>query len=205
LFLDEISLFRRDVLDSLRGPLEDGSIRVVRSGGMVTFPARIALIGAMNPCPCGRYGDPRHPCRCDAGQLHRYATKVSGPLLDRFDMQVAMEALTRKELLDQPPGESSEEVRDRVEVARATQHRRFGATNATVSQKSLRRSVNATPEARQTLGDAVDAFGLSGRGFVRVMRVARTIADLNGSERVEDSHIWEALTFRLPDFLAEVA
>jgi magnesium chelatase family protein len=142
LFLDEISLYRRDVLESLRGPLEDGVVRIARSGGVISYPCRFSLIGAMNPCPCGFRGDESRPCDCTGPEIQRYRSRLSGPLLDRFDMQVVMTRLTKKELLGPPEGESSATVRARVERARTVQAERYGSsivTNASASE------VNSTP------------------------------------------------------------
>lgn len=198
LFLDEIALFRTDALDSLRGPVEDGYVRIARSGGVVRYPATFSLIAAMNPCPCGYRNDPRRPCGCTGQQLHHYNTRLSGPLLDRFDMEVKMLCPTKDELLGKSEGESSEVVRARVSKARDLQRDRYGshATNASCSRRQLNRALDLHKEAKALLGDAVDRTMLTGRGLVRTMRVARTIADLAGSSSVDEEHIGRALGFR---------
>jgi magnesium chelatase family protein len=200
LFLDEISLYRRDVLESLRGPLEDGVVRIARSGGVISFPCRFALIGAMNPCPCGFHGDSSHECSCTVTEVSRYRSRLSGPLLDRFDMQVVMTRLTKTELLGPPEGETSAVVRGRVERARAMQAERYGsavATNSSASRSWFDATVMVEEGARRELGSAIDSLALSGRGVDRLLRVARTVADLDGSETISRSHLFSALSFRL--------
>jgi magnesium chelatase family protein len=208
LFMDEISLYRRDVLESLRSPLEDGVVRIARSGGVITFPCRFALIGAMNPCPCGCRGDASHECSCTSTEVSRYRSRLSGPLLDRFDMQVLMTRLTKKELLGPPEGETSAIVRKRVERARAMQVKRYGstvATNASASRGVLDATLKVDEGARRELGSAIDSLALSGRGVDRLLRVARTVADLDSSEVITRSHLFSALSFRLLTSDQEVA
>lgn len=202
LFLDEIALFRRDVLDSLRGPLEDGVVRIARSGGLVTFPARFSLVAAMNPCPCGYYGSADRPCTCSDAGLRSYRNRISGPLMDRFDIQAPVNRLGRDELLGEPQGDSSEAVRERVERARCMQWERYGShlvTNATVAPSVLDDCVRLSDAGRRMLGDAIDALKLSGRGLDRVRRLARTLADLEGRAEVQEPHLGEALLFRNHD------
>lgn len=198
LFLDEIALFRSEVLESLRGPLEDGVVRIARSNGVVDYPARFSLVAAMNPCPCGYIDDPTRECSCTGSQLHHYGARLSGPLLDRFDMEYTMSPLTRSELLGAPRGETSDDVRERVARARAVQSTRYGPlrTNASCSKRQLDRALSLTPEAECAVGDAMEGMLLSGRGVVRAMRVARTIADLAGSASIEADHMGEALNYR---------
>ena len=199
LFLDELSLYRKDVLETLRAPLEEGVIRIARSGGVITFPCRFSLIAAMNPCPCGYLGDSRRACRCSAWQLEGYRSKLSGPLLDRFDMQVTMARLGRKELLGEPDGESSYEIRKRVESARALQAERYSSTtvtNASATKAQLESAIELSASARHTLGSAIDSLALSGRGLDRVLRVGRTLADLEQRGGVIDDDIAEALAHR---------
>jgi magnesium chelatase family protein len=198
LFLDEIALFRSDVLESLRGPLEDGCVRIARSGGVVSYPSRFSLIAAMNPCPCGYVDDPTRECRCSGMQLHHYNSRLSGPLLDRFDMEVTMKAATRKDLLGMPEGDVSATVQARVSEARAKQTERYGPlhTNASCSKRQIEDAARLTDVARTLLGDAVDNMLLTGRGLMRAIRVARTIADLSGSQTVTDEHMGRALSFR---------
>ena len=208
LFLDELSLYRRDVLEALRGPLEDGAVTIARSGGTITFPCRFSLVAAMNPCPCGYLGDGRRPCSCSARTLDLYRARLSGPLLDRFDLHVTMGRPDRRDLLGEPSGDGSEVVRHRVVEARRRQGIRYGSagtTNASCSKVTLERGVNLTASGRAVVEIATDALVLSGRGVDRVLRVARTIADLEGSETTEDDHVAEALSLRAPDSADEVA
>ena len=200
LFLDEISLFRNDVLDSLRAPLEEGVVRLARSGGVVTYPARFSLVAATNPCPCGYADDRRNQCRCSDRQLAAYDAKLSGPLLDRIDMQVALTPLTRSELLGESRGEPSTAVRERVEKARIIQLERYGSsikTNASVSRGELDASLHLDASAKAQLGSAIDEGTLSGRGLTRLLRVARTIADLQADPVVTSDHLGRALLLRL--------
>lgn len=199
LFLDELTLYSKAVLESLRAPLEDKVVRIARSGGSVTYPCRFSLIAAMNPCPCGYEGDLRRACKCEEYRKENYRARLSGPLLDRFDMQVAMQRLTGKELMSAPDGEDSVTVRGRVEAARAVQARRYGsslATNASVSTRVLRDEIALSVEADGFARRAVDQSLLTGRGLDRLMRVARTIADLDGLPMVDEVHIGRALQLR---------
>jgi magnesium chelatase family protein len=201
LFLDELPLYRMEVLESLRQPLEDGQVRIARSGGVVTYPCRFSLIAAMNPCPCGFANSLGRSCRCRDADVRRYVGKLSGPLLDRVDMQVVVERLTKKELLGEAEGEMSASIRERVEVARSTQWVRFGpgGTNSSASSRLFDEHRRLTSEAHHELSRGIDREELSGRGLQRVVRVARTIADLDGSESIEATHILEALGFRAAD------
>ncbi len=201
LFLDELPLFRADVLETLRAPLEDGVATIVRSGGCVTFPCRFSLIGAMNPCRCGFLGDRRRQCRCSPRDLEIYRNKLSGPLLDRFDMQVEMPRLTKRELLGEPDGECSQSVRARVVAARALQAERYGSssvTNASAPKARIEKLSALSSDARECLSAAVEN-GLSGRGLDRTLRVARTMADLRGDESVTVVDIAQALSYRRID------
>jgi magnesium chelatase family protein len=202
LFLDELTLYRAEVLDALRAPLEEGVVRIARSGGAISYPCRFSLVAAMNPCACGFTGDKRRPCRCSERRLEMYRSKLSGPLLDRFDMQMGMSRLTRAELLAAPGGESSSAVLRRVEQARAVQTDRYGCsstTNASAARSSLEPSLMLTPSARTILGEAVDGLLLTGRGVDRVLRLARTVADLAGEEQILEEHVGEALSLRVLD------
>ena len=200
LFLDEVSEFRRDVLEGLRQPLEDGRVVVVRQAGAVTFPARFTLVAASNPCPCGYHGDPRRRCDCADPRLRGYRQRLSGPLLDRIDLRLRVPRLTREELMGSATGEASAAVRARVEEARGRQRHRLSshgvACNAQMPGVVARREARLTAEAEQALGRAVDRYHLSGRGFDRLLKVARTIADLGGRDRVGREHLLEALSFR---------
>jgi magnesium chelatase family protein len=162
----------------------------------VRFPARFALVAAANPCPCGHLGDNRFACRCSLHDLHRYASRLSGPLLDRIDLYVQVERLTADELTRAADAEPTAQVRARVLAARAVQQRRQGAENGRLASADMAAHCQVTSTARRTLMTAVDRLGLSARGFHRALRVARTIADLAGSHPVEDHHLKEALSLR---------
>ncbi|MBA2724787.1 MAG: ATP-binding protein [Actinobacteria bacterium] len=197
--MDELPLYTRSVLESLRGPVEDGVVRIARSGGVLTYPCRFSLVAAMNPCPCGYLGDVGRTCRCTEMQISNYTGRLSGPLLDRFDLQVTMHRATRTELLGEPEGECSATIAARVEQARAAQLDRYDSpllTNASVPKSLLDRTMHLTSESLRTLGFAIDALGLSGRGVNRVLRVSRTIADLAGSTEVTEDHLVEAISLR---------
>jgi magnesium chelatase family protein len=200
LFLDEVTEFRRDALEGLRQPLEDGRVMVVRAAGAVEFPARFTLVAAANPCPCGFDGDPRRRCRCLPNRVESYRQRLSGPFLDRIDIRLRIPRLSRAELLGSEPAESSSAIRVRVEEARERQRRRFRdqpfRCNGDMSGAVARRVAGLTPEAEATLARAVDRYGLTGRGFDRSLKVARTVADLAGSDPVDVPHLLEALSFR---------
>ncbi len=197
LFLDELPEFERRALESLRQVLEDRRVVLVRAGGHVSFPADFQLVAAMNPCPCGWLGSGLRDCRCDDGQVARYRARISGPLLDRIDLHLRVQPLAWAEL-DAPPASQtgSRAVRERVVAARERQAVRGVASNARLPDHSLDAQVDATPEARALLGRAVDGFGLSARAARRVLRVARTIADLADEERTGPEAIAEALAYR---------
>jgi magnesium chelatase family protein len=199
LFLDELALYRRDVLESLRGPVEDGVVRIARSGGVISYPCRFSLIAAMNPCPCGHNGDDGVLCRCSERELELYRSKLSGPLLDRFDIQVKMLRTRSQDLLGPGHGETSELIRARVAGARAIQRDRYGnavTTNASAPKRAVEDTVHLAPGARDMLRSAIDTLSLSGRGLDRVRRIARTIADLQCSADVVEDHFAEALLLR---------
>lgn len=209
LFLDEVTEFRRDALEGLRQPLEDGRVVVVRASGAVDFPARFSLVAASNPCPCGYFGDGRRACRCDSNRALAYRERLSGPLVDRIDIQLTVPRLTRAELMGAGGGESSHSMRERVEEARERQRARFAGTpwmaNASIPGAVARTVARLTADAERVLSHAVDSLALSGRGFDRAIRLARTIADLDRSDRVRDVHMSQALSYRTPSRHDEIA
>ena len=180
-------------------PLEAGHVRIARSAGAVTYPAQFSLIAAMNPCPCGYSGDAKRSCCCREHRREVYRSKLSGPFVDRMDLGIMLTRLTRAELVGPPEGETSETIRTRVEDARARQSRRWGAgiTNASVPPGRFRKDLNLTAEAQAELGDVIDGVALTGRGVDRLLRVSRTVADLQGSLRVGAEHLGVALGYRL--------
>lgn len=200
LFLDELSLFRKEILESLRAPLEEGIVRLARAAGVVHYPAEFCFVAATNPCPCGYSGHPSVRCRCSETQIEAYDGKLSGPLLDRIDIQIALQPLGKRELLSGPGGESSEDVRQRVEKARSIQTERFGSsmyTNANVSRRDLDASLSMNQGARRALERYIDLSVLTGRGLTRVLRLARTVADLDGRPSVEAEDVQQAFNLRV--------
>ena len=202
LFLDELPEFRSDVLEVMRQPLEDGEVTVSRAAGTVTFPSRFMLVCAMNPCKCGWYGHPSGRCRCTPQDVRRYQSRISGPLLDRIDLIVEVPALDYEELKRRSPAEPSAEIKKRVDAAREIQRRRFGGegTNARMDVKELRACCALDGESDRLMKDAFEALGLSARSYDRILRVARTIADLAGSENIAPEHVAEAIQYRSYDF-----
>ena len=204
LFLDELSEFRRDTLEVLRQPMEDGFVTISRALRALTFPSRFTLAAALNPCPCGYFNDEgRRACTCSPTQISRYLAKISGPLLDRIDLQVEVRALKSEEITSFEPGESSASIRDRVEAARAIQRERYRRTsiqcNAEMSSRHLRRHCELDASSRSLLTQAIDRLGLSARAHDRILKVSRTIADLAGIERIDSSHVAEAVQYRALD------
>ena len=200
LFLDELPEFQRAVLDSLRQPLETGEVSVARANAHVTFPARVQMIAAMNPCRCGHLGDAALACsrapRCAAD----YQAKVSGPLLDRIDLHIEVEALSAADLTMPPPAEGSGAVAERVAAARSTQRQRYAGlearTNSEIDGDELEKHATPDEPGRALLTQAAQAIRLSARGYTRVLRVSRTIADLAGVEKIGRIHVAEALSYR---------
>ena len=198
LFLDELPEFPRQVLEMLREPLENGRICISRASGKAEFPARFQLVAAMNPCPCGHLGDPAGNCRCTSEQVARYQGRISGPLLDRIDLQVQVPTQPASRLLDPqaPPETPSREIRARVVEARRRQLRRQGRANAELNGKELEIHCALNGEGRRFLAQAMDSLGLSARAHHRILKVARTIADLAGSDAIELPHLAEAVGYR---------
>nr|WP_199068721.1 YifB family Mg chelatase-like AAA ATPase [Chromobacterium sp. ASV5] len=196
LFLDELPEFDRRVLEVLREPLESGTIHISRAARQASFPARFQLVAAMNPCPCGYQGHPSGRCQCTPEQVARYRGKISGPLLDRIDLQVEVPALRAEELQSANAGEDSATVRRRVLAARERQLVRQGKLNARLQGAELDACAQAEPEALQLLGQALDKLGLSARSYHRILRVSRTIADLAEAERIRREHVLQAIQWR---------
>lgn len=202
LFLDELPEFRKDVLEVLRQPLEDGEVTVSRVAGSVTYPANFMLVCAMNPCKCGWYGHSR--CKCTPNEVRAYHNRISGPLLDRIDIIVEAPALEYEELKSRTPSESSAEIKKRVNAARGAQQKRFAGTeihkNADMDTKALNRFCALDADCEALMHRAFDSMGLTARSYDRILRVARTIADLDGSECIGAAHIAEAIQYRSFDF-----
>lgn len=196
LFLDELPEFDRKVLEVLREPLESGEIHISRAARQVVYPAKFQLVAAMNPCPCGYLGHPVKPCRCTQESIARYRSKISGPLLDRIDLTIEVPSLPAAELMQQQEGESSAAVLQRVLAARERQYARQGKVNAALGVAELDSISRINAEARETLGAVLEKLSLSARSFHRIMRVARTLADLAGDEEVNRAHVLKAIGFR---------
>ncbi|MEW6448421.1 MAG: YifB family Mg chelatase-like AAA ATPase [Bacillota bacterium] len=200
LFLDEFPEFSKEALEALRQPLEDGIITVSRASASVSFPARIMLVAACNPCPCGYYGDQEKECTCSPQQVQRYRTRLSGPLLDRIDIDITLPRVEFQELAGEAAGESSAAVRRRVETARAIQRERFKKSkvrcNAVMSSAQVKRFCSLTGEASRMLQAAFRQLALSARAYDKVLKVARTIADLEGSDVIGSAQVAEALQYR---------
>ncbi|MGA2445192.1 MAG: YifB family Mg chelatase-like AAA ATPase [Opitutaceae bacterium] len=203
LFLDELPEFKRSALEVMRQPLEDGHVTISRSAGKVTLPCSFMLVAAMNPCACGYLGDPRHECRCSPAQIQRYRARISGPLLDRIDLHVEAPSLTIEELRQVRPGEPSAAVRARVEAARLRQRTRFAATRTTVNARMTHAQIRAhcAPDAAlgRLLQQAMEELHLSARAYDRILKVARTIADLAGADAIAAPHLLEAIQYRSLD------
>ena len=201
LFLDEMPELSRSVLEVLRQPLEDRKITISRAKYNIEYPCSFMLIASMNPCPCGYYGDPNHHCVCTPGQIQRYMNKISGPLLDRIDIHCEVQAVPFSELSQMQPGEPSEKIRERVIAARKIQEERFKPfkgvhCNAMMTEKMLHEFAEPDAASLDMLRMAMERLKLSARAYGRILKVARTIADLEGSERVQSQHIAEAIGYR---------
>ena len=204
LFLDELTEFKRDVLEFLRQPLEDGFVTISRTRQSVSFPAQFTLVASTNPCPCGYYGDTIQACTCNPRQRENYWAKLSGPLMDRIDLQVAVNRLKPEEIINQPTGENSAAVRPRVQAARDRATDRFQSAsgilcNAQMQSRELRQWCPLDEASRQLLETAIRKLGLSARASDRIIKVARTIADLAAAEQIESAHIAEAVQYRTID------
>jgi len=206
--------FHKDTLEALRQPLEDGMVTISRINASLTYPARLMLVGALNPCPCGYYGDRVRECSCSPLQVQRYMSRLSGPLLDRIDLHIQVPRLPYEDISHQPKGESSREIKNRVEQARNLQRQRFSAEeqasgshskpslvtcNAGMGPREVRLHCKLTKDAKALLKDAFIRLNLSARSYDRILKVSRTIADLIGCELIEESHVAEALQYRSMD------
>ncbi len=204
LFLDELPEFPRQVTEVLRQPLEDGEITITRANGKLRFPSSFMLLCAMNPCKCGYRGHPTHSCTCKPDDVKRYLSRISGPLFDRIDIQVEMPALSKEEISGLDRGESSDVIRERVNRARNFSSHRFSGEegvycNAKMTAAQIRDHCILSPDAEKMIVNAYDKIGLSARGYDRILKVARTIADLNESEKIEAFHVAEAIQLRTLD------
>jgi magnesium chelatase family protein len=200
LFLDEFPEFSHMSLESLRQPVEDKVVTISRAQGSVTFPANFMLVAAMNPCPCGYFGDPVKDCKCSSGEISRYQKRLSGPLLDRIDIFVEVPRVEYEKLTDDSIGEGSDKVRSRVENARQIQQRRFKSTkltcNAEMTPVEVREFCRVEPPAQNLLRTAMKQLHLTARSFHRVLKLARTIADLDAADIIKANHLAEALQYR---------
>jgi len=203
LFLDEFLEFRKNVLEVMRQPMEDGKVTIARASTTLTFPCQFMLVAAMNPCPCGFFGDPQRPCMCTVPQIQRYKSRISGPLLDRIDIHIEVPAVKYKELSQESSGESSSDIRNRVIRARSVQGERFKKSkiycNAQMTARFLKKHCQIGEDSKQLLEMAIDKLGLSARAYTRILKVSRTIADLAGEDSIQSSHIAETIQYRSLD------
>jgi magnesium chelatase family protein len=203
LFLDELPEFKKGVLEVMRQPLEDGQVTISRALMSLTYPAGFMLVAAMNPCPCGYVGDPQHQCTCDPFAIQRYQSRVSGPLLDRIDIQIEVPAIRYRELRAEDAAEASAAVRERVETARRLQRERYGAEgihcNAQLTHRLMKLWCRVDEEGQKLLETVVDKLGMSARGYHRILKVARTIADLDRAADIRAAHLSEAIQYRSLD------
>jgi magnesium chelatase family protein len=210
LFLDELPEFRRNVLEVLRQPMEDGVVTLSRAAMSLTYPARFMLAAAMNPCPCGFLGDPLHSCTCNPLSVARYRGRISGPLLDRIDIHLEVPAVPYADLMVERGDETSATIRTRVDQARAVQRARFQGqrgvhANAHMTSRDLRRQCRLSTPVESLLGQAVSRLGLSARAYHRVLKIARTIADLAGAIELTTAHVSEAIQYRSLDRMRKFA
>jgi magnesium chelatase family protein len=206
LFLDELPEFPRNVLEVMRQPLEDGTVCIARASMSLTFPARFMLAAAMNPCPCGFFNDRSRDCHCTQPMIQRYMQKISGPLMDRIDIHIDVPAVNYKEMRSAAEPEASSRIRDRVIKARALQHERFSSvtrtrvySNAQMTAQNIRAFCELSPDCERLLERAMNQQGLTARAHDRILKVARTISDLEGAKAIEPKHIAEAIQYRSLD------
>jgi magnesium chelatase family protein len=203
LFLDEMPEFRKNVLEVLRQPMEDGKVTIARAATSITYPASFMAVAAMNPCTCGFYGDYKRQCQCTHLQIQRYRTKISGPLLDRLDIHVEVPAVQYQDLAQESSGESSQTIRQRINAARMVQQERFTQhkiyCNAQMPPRLLKRFCQLDEDSHGLLETAIDRLGLSARAHNRILKIARTIADIEGLEQISSAHIAEAIQYRSLD------
>lgn len=206
LFLDELPEFTRSTMEALRQPLEDGVVTISRAAGTLSYPCTMMLVCAMNPCPCGYLGHPKHPCTCPPGAAAKYLSRISGPLLDRLDIHIEVPPVEFQQLTDKTPSESSSSIRERVSNARLVQQERLKGTgvhcNAHMNSGLTRQYCETTSAAQRLLKDAFDKLGLSARAYDKVLRVSRTIADLGGDDVINEDHVAEAVQYRSLDRLS---
>jgi magnesium chelatase family protein len=203
LFLDELPEFRKNVLEVMRQPLEEERVTISRAATSLTYPARFMLVAAMNPCPCGYYSDPNNECTCTIPQIQRYRSKISGPLMDRIDIHIEVPAVKYRDLANRHAGESSRDIKKRVDAARKIQLNRFKGmkiySNAQMSNRHIKKFCQIDEASQKLLEMAIDKFGLSARAYTRILKVARTIADIEGKENIEAAHLSESIQYRTLD------
>jgi magnesium chelatase family protein len=204
LFLDELPEFKKDILEMLRQPMEDNAVTISRAATSLTYPAGFMLIAAMNPCPCGYYGDPAHECNCSTSEIQRYMSRISGPLMDRIDIHITVPSVKFKELSSDMCGERSAVIRERVNRARQSQLERFASEskmfcNAYMESRDIRKYCRIDDQSQSLLAAAISKQGLSARAYDRILKVARTIADLAVTPKIELGHIAEAIHYRTLD------
>jgi magnesium chelatase family protein len=203
LFLDELPEFKKNVLEVLRQPMEDGYVTIARALMSITYPARFMLVAAMNPCPCGYFSDPNHECTCTYAKIHRYRSKISGPLMDRIDIHVEVPGVPYKDLASQQDATTSADIRERMKMARAIQSQRLGRTkihcNAQMNSRQIRRYCTVERDSHKLLEAAIDKLGISARAYNRILRIGRTIADLEHAEKIGANHVSEAIQYRSLD------